>query len=111
MNRRRPRHWKAIAIGPEACSSGPATAFRRPRVPSWRGLRLNQIPDAHQVVQRGTQREQPSDAPHAPVARRPEEGHRLEPAEHLFDELALLLTDAIPRMARRPHIDRTAPLR
>src|SRR5581483_3267821 len=98
MNRRRPRHWDTIAKGPGAYSTGPATGFRRPVAPSWRRLGRDQVPDAHHVVQRGPQGEQPPDSAHAPVARLPEEGHRFEPAEHLFDELALLLTDGIPGM-------------
>src|SRR5262245_45945065 len=98
MNTRRPRHADAMERGPGACSSGPASAFPRPLAPSSRRLGRDQIPEAHQVVQRGTQGEEPPDPPHPPVACLPEEGHRLEPAEYLFDELALLLTDGIARM-------------
>src|SRR5262245_49264736 len=98
MNHHRPRHWEAVTKDPGACSFGPATALRRLLALSWRHLGCDQVPDAHHVVQRGAQAEQPPDAAHSPVTRFPEEGHRLEPAEHLFDELALLLTDGIPRM-------------
>src|SRR2546425_12498545 len=111
MNRRRPRHWEALARGPGTCSTRSTTAFPSPLAPSWRHLGRDQVPDAHQVVQRGSQGKQPPHAAHPPVTGFPEEGHGLEPAEHLFDELALLLTDGVPRMAGRPRVDRTDPLR
>src|SRR4029453_12742506 len=98
MNARCPRHSATIARGPGAGSIGPAPVFRWPLRPSWRGLGLGQVPDAHQVVQRGPQGEQPPHSPHPTMARLSEESHGLEPSELLFDELPLLLTDGIAGM-------------
>src|SRR2546427_3405374 len=86
MNRRRPRHLEALARGPGTCSTRSTTAFPSPLAPSWRHLGRDQVPDAHQVVQRGSQGKQPPHAAHPPVTGFPEEGHGLEPAEHLRSE-------------------------
>ena len=54
------------------------------------------------------QGEQPPDPAHPPMARLPEEGHGLEPAEYLFNQFPLLLTDGIVGMAGRPRLDGAA---
>src|SRR5581483_5013141 len=107
----RPRHVRGIGTSPGTCSTGPAAAREWPCGASWRRLGRDQDPDARQVVQGGPQGEQPPDSAHASMARLPEQGDRLEPAEHFFDELALLLTDGIAGMTRRPRIDGTLAVR
>src|SRR5258708_36783329 len=64
--------------------------------------------DADQVV-RGRRKDQgPADPVTTTMSQLVEHPNRLHPSEALFDELALPLTHQIPRMARRPRIDRTA---
>src|SRR5206468_7671704 len=70
-----------------------------------------QIPDAHQVVDRQAEHEHPADAPPTAVARLPHQSDRLEPAEDLFDPLALLLTHLVAGVARGASIDRTRTVR
>ena len=71
------------------------------------GRRLDHVANPNQVVQRGREGEQPPDPADAAVADLVQQGHRLHPAEHLFDPLALLLADRIAGMPGRPRIGRT----
>src|SRR5437867_9004498 len=93
-------------MGFEVGSSAAAGRRRRAQsggVASCRTLR--QVPDAHQVVDRQAKDEHPSDAPTAAMARLPHQPDGLEPAEDLFDPLALLLTHLVAGVACGPPID------
>src|SRR5215831_15155142 len=61
---------------------------------------LGQIPDAHQVVHRCRECEEPVHAARPPLPQLPHQPDRLEPAEDLFNELALLLARQIAGVAR-----------
>src|SRR5882724_9985406 len=72
---------------------------------------LRQVPDAHQVVDSQAEDEHPTDAPPAAAARLPHQPDGLEPAEDLFDPLALLLTHRVASVARGASIDRARTVR
>jgi hypothetical protein len=75
---------------------------------AFRSRRACQIPNPNQVVHGQGKGEHPAHAPHAAMARLTKQADGLGPAEDLFHPFALLLTDRIAGMARRPLIDGTA---
>src|SRR5436309_595831 len=86
-----------------------STGQRHPSLEgSWCG---RQVPESHEVVSRDCEREHPVHAVHPSMTKLPQPAHGFEPAEDLFDTLALPLTDQIARVARRALINRTAPPR
>src|SRR5882724_9472635 len=72
---------------------------------------LREVSDAHQVVDRQAEDEHPADAPSPAVPRLPHQADRFQPAEDLFDPLALLLAHLVAGVARGTGIDRTRPVR
>ena len=96
---------------------------RRPRGPDWPAApirvpssrrsyrRIQQAADAHDVVRRGGEGEDPVDERSASVAQLPQTANRFHPAEALFDELPFLLTDGVAGVPGRARIDRAASAR
>src|SRR4030095_433334 len=72
---------------------------------------LREIANPHQVVDCQAEHKHPADASPAPVSRLPQQADRLEPAEDLFDPLALLLAHLVAGVARGALIDRTRSFR
>src|SRR5213594_4885896 len=106
------RHQTPPAGRSDAGSLAATSRRRRPESSGGASCRtLRQVPDAHQVVDRQAEDEHPPDAPAAAVARLPKQADGLEPAEDLFDPLALLLTHLVAGVARGAPIDRARTVR
>ena len=84
------------------CSSRSTRVWFAPRS---RGPR-QQCSQADQVVRRGGEGHDPIDQLSTAVPQLAQAADRFHPAEDLFDELPFLLTDRVPRLARRPPVDR-----
>src|SRR5947199_9958179 len=106
------RHQTPPAGRSDAGSLAATSRRRRPESSGGASCRtLRQVPDAHQVVDRQAEDEHPPDAPAAAMARLPKQADGLEPAEDLFDPLALLLTHLVAGVARGAPIDRARTVR
>src|SRR2546425_11588806 len=106
------RHQTTPAGRSDAGSLAATSRRRRPESSGGASCRaLRQVPDAHQGVERQAEDEHPPDAPAAAVARLPKQADGLEPAEDLFDPLALLLTHLVAGVARGAPIDRARTVR
>ena len=57
-----------------------------------------QVPDANQIVGSGSELKDPTDPVHSAVPGLAQQPDSFQPAEDFFHPLALLLTDAVPRM-------------
>jgi hypothetical protein len=91
----------------EACC-GPRCA-RQDRVGSYRGL--HEIAHPHQVVDRCGEGEEPADSPDATEFDLPQQPHRLQPAEDLFNPFPFLWTHSVAGMVGGPAINRTGTVR
>lgn len=76
---------------------------------AWNGCRsFHQVTHAHQVVYGGGEGKQPAHSPHATEFDLAQQSHGLQPADDLFDSLALLLTDGTARVPGGSAINRTS---
>src|SRR6266851_3762402 len=84
--------------------------MNRPGTPLLRrvsGLRRCQVPNADQIVRGHPKGEHPLHLLQASMAQLPEPADGLQPAEDLFDSLALRLTDLVTGVSRGPLVDGT----
>src|SRR5229473_2182230 len=68
-------------------------------------LNRHQLSHSHQVVSGRREDEDPVHACGAAMPQLAQQAYRLQPTEDLFDPFALLLTNLITLVARRPSID------
>src|SRR6516225_4219302 len=69
-------------------------------------LRRYEIPNPHQVVRRGRERENPSDLLKAAVPELSQPADFFQPGEYFLNSFSLLLTDFVARMPRSSTVDR-----
>src|SRR5687768_5621811 len=87
-------------------SCWPSRSASRSVVGSRSRRAFEQPAQSDDVVRRRGEREDPGDQRAAAMMQLAEVADRFHPAEALFHQLPLLLTDGIARMACRPAIDR-----
>ena len=73
-----------------------------------RSRNLGQISDSDQVVDGGSELEDPTHQLHSAVSGFAHQPHRLQPAEDFFYPFTLTLTNFITRVTRGPLVDRAA---
>ena len=69
---------------------------------------LGQISDSDQVVDGGSELEDPADQAHSAVSGFTQQPYGLQPAEDFFHSFALALTNLITRVTRGPLVDRAS---
>src|ERR1700722_6659042 len=98
------------------CPKRPSRRYASDRQKPWRRLPStlfrDELRQSHQIVGGGSEDEGPPDAVATAELRLLLPGHRLDPAERLFDALADALTDGIATVPRRAPVNRrTSPAR